>query len=95
MLIKLGKVNTMSKVNSQYIQDCLKGKNCLDCKVCNAEIDAWNQLESDIAETGKNFMEDLQTYYQVKGKRRIFEQKEHGEYLTLSEPETLGMLSRY
>ena len=85
----------MSKINSQYIQECLKGKNCSDCKVCNAEIDAWNQLESDFTETGKNFMLDLQLYYQVKGKRKIFEQNQQGIYLTISEPETLVMLSRY
>ena len=73
---------------------CLKGKNCKDCPTCKADIESWHQLELDFAE-GRSFQQDLQLYYQVKAKRKIFLQEKNGDYITLSEPETLHMLSRY
>ncbi len=85
---------TMSTISLSNVEACLKGKDCRDCPSCQAESDSWHQLESDFSENS-NFQHDLQLYYQVKAKRKIFLQEKNGEYLTLSEPEALNMLSRY
>lgn len=85
----------MSKEISSFIVECLKGKNCSDCNICKAEMESWKQLELDFTESGKNFIDDLQIYYQVKGKRKIFKQSQQNTLLNLSEPEMLNMMSRY
>lgn len=95
MSLKIVRVTTLSKEISPFIVECLKGKNCSDCNICKAEMESWKQLELDFKESGKNFIEDLQIYYQVKGKRKIFKQDQQNAFLTLSEPEALQMLSRY
>lgn len=84
----------MSISNLPFVEACLKGKNCNDCPTCQADAESWHQLEQDFSE-GKSFTLDLQLYYQVKAKRKIFLQEKNGEYVTISEPEMLNMLSRY
>ena len=85
----------MSDAKNNYVEECLKGKKCKDCPTCIADAQSWHQLELDFSETNSNFALDLQTYYLVKGKRKIFEQEKNGEYITLSEAEALHMFSRY
>ena len=85
----------MSTKELNFVSECLKGMDCRDCPVCRADDITWNQLEKDFTGENSDFKDDLQLYYMVKAKRKIFEQKKNGEYLTLSEPEALHMLSRY
>lgn len=85
----------MSIKELNFVNECLKGMNCKNCQVCKADAISWNQLEKDFSVDNSDFKDDLQLYYKVKAKRKIFEQTKNGEYLTLSEPETLNMLSRY
>lgn len=85
----------MQEVNTQIIEECLKGKKCNQCNKCLAEIQAWNQLEESMIISGKNYYQELQTYYQVKGKRLLYEQENKGSLLILSEAEQLQMLARY
>lgn len=85
----------MPSQNLSAVYDCLQGKNCADCPTCQADVESWRQLETDFFKDNASFTEDLKLYYRVTAKRKIYEQKKKGEYLTLSEPEALHMLSRY
>ena len=85
----------MSKPNLNLVENCLQGKECKACLYCEAEVESWNKLEQDFTNNTYNFYEDLNKYLMVKGKRKCFEQKEKGEYLTISEPEALQIFSRY
>lgn len=85
----------MQNKNLHFVNDCLKGKTCNQCKVCNADIEAWNQLESDFSEHSTDYTNDLKLYYTIRAKRKTFEQEKNGEFLVISEPETLNMLARY
>lgn len=85
----------MSTKELNFVNECLKGMECKNCSKCVAEKISWNRLEEDFIRDDVDFSDDLRIYYQVKGKRKIFDQQKNGEYLTLSEPEMLHMFSRY
>lgn len=85
----------MSTVDIKIVEACLQGMDCKNCPTCHASLESWRKLEQDFAEGNTNYVPDLEIYYQVKAKRKIFEQTKNGGYLTLSEPEMLNMMSRY
>ena len=88
-------MNSMLNKKFPFVEECLKGKNCNNCKVCNADIESWNQLESDFSENNTDYTNDLKIYYTIRGKRKSYLQKKNSEYLVISEPEALNILSRY
>ena len=79
----------MSTINTKLVETCLQGMECKNCMDCKAEKESWSKFEQDKS------TDDLRMYYMVKAKRKAFEQKSKGEYLTISEPEMLGILARY
>ena len=85
----------MQKHDKTIVERCLQGQECKECLYCNAEKETWNQVEQDLAEKRSNYIDDLNRYYTVKGKRMNYERTQKGAYMDLAEPEELSMLSRY
>lgn len=82
-------------INKSVVENCLSGQECKNCLYCVADKESWDLIEEDIAERSCTIIDDLKMYYKVKSKRKIFEQKQKGDYITLSEPESMNMLARY
>lgn len=81
--------------DKQIVLECLnQNKSCNAYINCSADQKSWEIVENRI-KSGIEFVDELEMYYKIKGKRLIYEQSKKNKKLQIFEAELLSLLHRY